>query len=71
MTTMVRLQVAVDTPQHAGLSGALDYLSEHPLSPGTLVRAPLGRRDLLGIVWSQGAVALAESELRPLTAVLC
>ncbi|MBK7533693.1 primosomal protein N' [Piscinibacter sp.] len=70
MTTMVRLQVAVDTPQHAGLSGALDYLSEHPLSPGTLVRAPLGRRDLLGIVWSQGAGALAESELRPLTAVL-
>ncbi len=69
MTTMVRLQVAVDTPQHAGLSGALDYLSEHPLSPGTLVRAPLGRRDLLGIVWSQGAGALPESELRPLSAV--
>ena len=70
MTTKVRLQVAVETPQHAGLSGALDYLSEQSLPPGTLVRAPLGRRDLLGIVWSQAAGELAESELRPLSAVL-
>jgi primosomal protein N' (replication factor Y) len=67
---MVRLQIAVETPQHAGLSATLDYLSEQPLSAGTLVRAPLGRRDLLGIVWSQGAGELAESELRPLSAVL-
>ena len=40
--------VAVETPQHAGLGGTLDYLSEQPLSAGTLVRVPLGRRDLLG-----------------------
>ena len=67
---MVRLQVAVDTPQHAGLGGTLDYLSEQPLSAGTLVRVPLGRRDLLGIVWSGDAGECAEAALKPLAAVL-
>ncbi|WP_341888659.1 primosomal protein N' [Variovorax sp. YR752] len=70
MTASVRLQVAVDTPQHAGLGDVLDYLSEQPLSPGTLVRVPLGRRELLGIAWSDGAGELADSALKPLTAVL-
>ncbi|WP_298824484.1 primosomal protein N' [uncultured Piscinibacter sp.] len=67
---MVRLRVAVDTPQHAGLGGTLDYLSEQPLSAGTLVRVPLGRRDLLGVVWSGDASACAETALKPLAAVL-
>jgi primosomal protein N' (replication factor Y) len=35
------LAIAVETPQHAGLAGCLDYRSEHPLAPGTLVRVPL------------------------------
>ncbi|MBY0234276.1 MAG: DEAD/DEAH box helicase family protein, partial [Burkholderiaceae bacterium] len=48
---MVRLRVAVDTPQHSGLTGPLDYLSPQPLAPGSLVRVPLGRRELMGIVW--------------------
>jgi len=47
----VRLRVAVDAPQHSGLAGPLDYLCERPLTPGTLVRVPLGRRELLGVVW--------------------
>jgi primosomal protein N' (replication factor Y) (superfamily II helicase) len=47
----LRTSVAVETPQHSGLAGALDYLSEHPLTPGTLLRVPLGKRDMLGIVW--------------------
>ncbi|MFG6412796.1 primosomal protein N' [Roseateles sp. DC23W] len=47
----VTLQVAVDAPQHSGLAGPLDYASERALTPGSLVRVPLGKRELLGIVW--------------------
>ncbi|MFZ5548374.1 MAG: replication restart helicase PriA [Pseudomonadota bacterium] len=48
---MTRVRVAVETPAHAGLADALDYESEQPLAPGTLVRVPLGRREVPGIVW--------------------
>ncbi len=78
------VKVAVETPQHSGLVGALDYASERSLEPGTLVRVPLGRRELLGIVWpgaaaapaagdadaTDGAAPAAGHRLRPLTAVL-
>ena len=47
----VIVSVAVEAPQHSGLTGALDYLSDRPLTPGTLLRVPLGKRELLGIVW--------------------
>ena len=47
----LRIRVAVDTPQHSGLTGPLDYLSCEALAPGSLVRVPLGRREMLGIVW--------------------
>jgi primosomal protein N' (replication factor Y) len=62
--------VAVDTPQHSGLSGALDYLSEHPLTPGTLVRVPLGKRELLGVVWHGDRNATVTHSLRPVLEVL-
>jgi len=45
------VHVAVDAPQHSGLSRPLDYLSEGHLPAGCLVRVPLGRREVLGIVW--------------------
>ena len=45
------ISVAVDAPQHSGLTGALDYLADQPWPPGTLLRVPLGKRELLGIVW--------------------
>ena len=51
MLTSFRLQVAVETPQHSGVGGLLDYLAEAPLPLGTLVRVPLGRRTVAGIVW--------------------
>ncbi|MBI5333787.1 MAG: primosomal protein N' [Burkholderiales bacterium] len=44
------LAVIVDTPQHSGLSGPLDYLGP-ALPPGTLVRVPLGARQVCGVVW--------------------
>ena len=59
------LRIAVETPQHAGLGPCLDYLSEQILAPGTLVRVPLGKRDVPGIVWQVGGSAGAETlELR-------
>ena len=46
-----RLAVVVPTPAHSSIPGPLTYLSELPLLPGTLVRVPLGRREVLGVVW--------------------
>jgi len=54
-----RIAVVVEAPQHSGLWGALDYLCEQPLAPGTLVRVPLGRRVVTGVVWQAGADSAA------------
>ena len=51
------LNVVVATPAHSAVAGPLTYQSESPLPPGTLVRVPLGRREVLGVVWQ----ALADS----------
>ena len=48
----VNLSVLVQTPAHSGIGGPLTYLSEEALALGTLVRVPLGQRELLGIVWT-------------------
>ena len=45
------LQVVVATPAHSAIAGPLTYRSEWLLSPGTLVRVPFGRREVLGVVW--------------------
>ncbi|WP_245597903.1 replication restart helicase PriA [Ottowia thiooxydans] len=52
------LAVAVATPAHSGIGTPLTYRSAQPLPPGTLVRVPLGSREVLGVVWS----ALPEPE---------
>lgn len=64
------LPVAVETPQHSGLQGTLDYTSERPLSPGTLVRVPLGRREVPGIVWPGEASSEPTLALKPIAQVL-
>ena len=46
-----QISVMVHTPAHSGLGGALTYLSEQALPAGSLVRVPLGQRELLGVVW--------------------
>ena len=61
--------MAVETPQHAGLGTTLSYASERPLSPGTLIRVPLGRREVAGIVWRNGADGTSEAALRPVAAI--
>ena len=53
----VRLSVAVEMPQHSNVGGPLDYLAPSPLPPGTLVRVPLGTREVPGIVWGLGSGA--------------
>ncbi|TAL14236.1 MAG: primosomal protein N' [Aquabacterium sp.] len=68
-----RQRVAVETPQHSGLDGVLDYAVEAPLPAGTLLRVPLGKRIVTGIVWDEatqralttdGGDGPAEAQLR-------
>ncbi len=64
--------VVVPTPAHSTVAGPLTYQSELPLAAGTLVRVPLGRREVLGVVWegdeTQAPPGLAET--RSLAGVL-
>ncbi len=55
--TDLTLAVAVEAPHYSGLAGALHYSSAQAWPPGTLLRVPLGKRDLLGIVWHAPAPA--------------
>ena len=45
------VSVIVHTPAHSGLVDVLSYASEEMLPTGTLVRVPLGKRELMGVVW--------------------
>ncbi|MBK6469931.1 MAG: primosomal protein N' [Betaproteobacteria bacterium] len=71
MTEHAPVAVAVETPRHTSISGLLDYGSEQRLVPGTLLRVPLGRRDVPGLVWERRADAPPPpAELRPVTLAL-
>ncbi len=68
-------QVLIHTPAYSQMAGALTYLSDASLPPGTLVRVPLGQRELLGVVWQASPPDAAHStldpaKLRPITAAL-
>ena len=80
------VSVIVHTPAHSGLADVLSYESAETLTTGTLVRVPLGKRELLGVVWDAspaGDNAIAEKQdgldtpssntsltLRPISSVL-
>jgi primosomal protein N' (replication factor Y) (superfamily II helicase) len=66
-----RLRVAVDAPQHTGLAAPLDYLSEQPLAPGTLVSVPFGKRQVPGVVWHGEPDGDPAIELRTVSTALC
>ncbi|MCB8748154.1 primosomal protein N' [Rhodoferax sp. U2-2l] len=76
----MQIAVLVHTPAYSQMAGALTYLSAQPLPAGTLVRVPLGQRELLGVVWEppgQPAAAdaatpntLDPAKLRPIAAAL-
>ena len=65
--------MALHTPSHSGVGDLLSYTSAQPLPPGTLVRVPLGQREVLGVVWD-AADATGElpegAALRPIAGVL-
>ena len=68
------LPVLVHTPVHSQVAGPLTYSSAHPLPPGSLVRVPLGQRELLGVVWDTpadtAAPALNPDKLRAIAGSL-
>ena len=68
-----RLAVVVPTPAHSTVAGPLSYRSELALGAGTLLRVPLGRREVLGVVWDGEAQPPAEGAgvvERPIAGVL-
>ena len=53
------------------MGGLLDYTTEQPLAPGTLLSVPLGRRQTPGIVWAPAPTGAPPGvELRPVIAAL-
>jgi primosomal protein N' (replication factor Y) len=69
----IRLDVVVPMPAHSMLTGTLSYGSEFPLAPGTLVRVPLGKREVLGVVWDAPAGSTPSStpeEVKAIASVL-
>ncbi len=73
MAELHRVPVIVETPQHTGLAGTLDYTSEQPLAAGTLLRVPLGSRDVAGLVWHEQSgsdTSPSPEDLRPVGDVL-
>ena len=66
------IEVAVQTPAHSGVGDLLTYSSPQALQPGQLVRVPLARREVLGVVWHVDVPApeLAPQTVRPIAGVL-
>ena len=66
------MSVVLPTPAHGRLPEVLSYCHSAALKLGTLVRVPLGARELLGVVWmpAQGMETLELAALKPITAVL-
>ncbi|MEO8386788.1 primosomal protein N' [Polaromonas sp.] len=66
------LQVVVAVPAHSSIAGPLTYKSELPLTVGSLVRVPLGKREVLGVVWEilPDSGALLEMQTRHVAGVL-
>jgi primosomal protein N' (replication factor Y) (superfamily II helicase) len=54
------LAIVVATPAHSGVAQRLTYRSEQPLAAGSLVRVPLGQREVLGVVWGQAVAPAPE-----------
>ena len=65
------LAVAVPTPAHSGLGAPLTYRADTALAPGSIVRVPLGAREVLGVVWDQAPEPAPElaAQVRPVAGV--
>jgi primosomal protein N' (replication factor Y) len=65
--------VVVPLPAHRALGEHLSYAHPDALPPGTLVRVPLGSRNVLGVVWdcpSQPPASLTPEQAKPVSSVL-
>ena len=61
MTTILhRAEVLLPLP----LSGAYTYQVAGPVRRGQVVRAPLGRRETIGVVWGEGGGTIEDSRLK-------
>ena len=69
-TETATVQVAVEVPQHSNISAPLAYAHSGALAAGTLVRVPLGKREVAGVVWPAAGDSSAPSELRSIGQVL-
>lgn len=69
-----QITVLVQTPAHSQIPSALTYSHAQVIDAGTLVRVPLGRRDVLGVVWASASPAPtgnhSAEQLRPIASVL-
>ena len=65
------LSIAVPTPAHSGLGEPLTYASPAPLPPGSIVRVPLGAREVRGVVWGEAPAPPPElvAQVRPVAGV--
>ncbi len=64
--------VVVETPRYSAVAAPLRYACERALPPGTLVRVPLGKREVLGVVWADSDPPAVDDKaitLRPLVQV--
>ncbi|MGB6101074.1 MAG: DEAD/DEAH box helicase, partial [Comamonas sp.] len=52
-TPAVPVHIVVPTPAHSSAAPILSYAHDVPLPAGTLVRVPLGAREVLGITWDE------------------
>ncbi|TAG34391.1 MAG: primosomal protein N' [Polaromonas sp.] len=66
------LSIVVATPAHSAIAGPLTYRSPSLVAPGTLVRVPLGKREVLGVVWQAlpDSGGLTESQARHVAGTL-
>ena len=66
------LEVVVAAPAHSAIAGPLTYRSKSALNPGTLVRVPFGRREVLGVVWQKlpDSGDMPEASIRAIAGVL-
>jgi primosomal protein N' (replication factor Y) len=69
-----RVAVAVDLPQHAGLTHLLHYGYDvspaATIAPGQLLRVPLGRRVVTGIAWPDREMAETDVTVKPVAEVM-
>ena len=69
-----QLPVVVHTPVHSQVAGPLTYLSPVDLPAGSLVRIPLGKREMMGVVWDSSgedaSFAIDPKKLRPIAGAL-